>query len=120
MVFRCPWTEIGFREGGELNDPILKIKHQCVDIADNCDKSERQNESVINYQLITTDVEDTLESFIRIIDSLKANDSLVNTFLSHDVQYLWSDKYKLHPPRVLHNPTTTMRCLPVYENYRDL
>ncbi|CAF3103404.1 unnamed protein product [Rotaria sp. Silwood2] len=59
-----------------------------------------------------------LQLMLKIL--LKANDSLVNTFLSQDVQYLWSDKYKLHPPRVLNNPTTTMRCLPVYENYRDL
>ncbi|CAF5173576.1 unnamed protein product, partial [Rotaria sp. Silwood1] len=67
----------------------------------------RQGESVIKYDLVTTDVEDTFEGFTRTMDSLTTDDSLINTFLPQDIQYLWSDKYKPCPPQILNNPPTT-------------
>ncbi|CAF4977580.1 unnamed protein product, partial [Rotaria sp. Silwood1] len=33
-------------------------------------------------------------------DSLTADDTLINTVVPRDVQYLWSDKYRPHKPRV--------------------
>ncbi|CAF3584517.1 unnamed protein product [Rotaria sp. Silwood1] len=71
-----------------INDRDLKITHLCADIADDCDQLEQQGESVINYDFVTTDVEDTFEGFTRTMDSLTTDDSLINTDLSQDVQYL--------------------------------
>ncbi|CAF3925483.1 unnamed protein product [Rotaria sp. Silwood1] len=53
-----------------------------------CEQLEQQGESVINYDFVTTDVEDTFEGFTRTMNSLTTNDSLSNTDLSQDVQYL--------------------------------
>ncbi|CAF1454340.1 unnamed protein product, partial [Rotaria sordida] len=96
------------------NDFDLDIQHQDADAADSCDTQqqganvadvcdqlEQQGESVINSDSVQTDIEDTFEDFTRPMDSLTGNDSLINIVLPHDVQYLWSDKYKPRPPRIL-------------------
>ncbi|CAF4144225.1 unnamed protein product [Rotaria sordida] len=82
------------------NDFDLDIQHQDADAADSCD-TQQQGESVINSDSVQTDIEDTFEDFTRPMDSLTGNDSLINIVLPHDVQYLWSDKYKPRPPRIL-------------------
>ncbi|CAF3993968.1 unnamed protein product, partial [Rotaria sp. Silwood1] len=47
-----------------------------------------------------TDIEDAFEAVASSTDSLTADDTLINTVVPRDVQYLWSDKYRWHKPRV--------------------
>jgi hypothetical protein len=45
-------------------------------------------------------LKDTSEAFTRSMDSLTPDDTLINTVVPQDVQYLWSDKYRPRKPRV--------------------
>ncbi|CAF4329847.1 unnamed protein product, partial [Rotaria sordida] len=103
------------------NDFDLNIQHQDADadaadscdkqqqganVTDDCDHLEQQGESVINSDSVQTDIEDTFEDFTRPMDCLTGNDSLINIVLPHDIQYLWSDKYKPRQPRILNKAHT--------------
>ena len=56
-------------------------------------------------------MEDAFEVFARNLGTLTADDSVINTVVPMDVQYLWSDKYRPRKPRVF-NKVHTVRSLP--------
>ena len=55
-------------------------------------------------------MEDAFEVFARNLGTLTADDSVINTVVPMDVQYLWSDKYRPRKPRVF-NKVHTVRSL---------
>jgi hypothetical protein len=56
--------------------------------------------------LLKPDVEDAFEAFARSMGSLTADDSIINTVVPLDAQYLWSDKYRPRKPRVFNKVHT--------------
>ncbi|CAF4000905.1 unnamed protein product, partial [Rotaria sp. Silwood1] len=46
---------------------------------------------VIKSGSVKTDIEDAFEAVASSTDSLTADDTLINTVVPRDVQYLWSD-----------------------------
>ncbi|CAF3801849.1 unnamed protein product [Rotaria sp. Silwood1] len=59
-----------------------------------CDQLEQQGESVITLVSVKTDVEDVFETVAESIYSSTADNSLINSVLPQDIQYLSSDTYK--------------------------
>jgi hypothetical protein len=90
----------------DINDLDLEIQKRCTDETDDWDKLKQQRQSVISSGSVKPDVEDAFEAFARSMGSLTADDSLVNTVVPMDVQYLWSDKYRPRKPRVFNKVHT--------------
>ena len=90
----------------ELNDLDLEIQKCCIDETDDWDKLIQQRESVRKSGTVKPNVEDAFEAFARTMDSLTMDDSMANTFVPMDVQYLWSDKYRPRKPRVFNKVHT--------------
>jgi hypothetical protein len=89
-----------------INDLDLEIQKRCTDENDDWDKLKQQRESVIKSGSVKPDVEDAFEAFARNLGSLTADDSVINTVVPMDVQYLWSDKYRPRKPRVFNKVHT--------------
>jgi hypothetical protein len=90
----------------DINDLDLEIQKRCTDETDDYDKLKQQRESVIKSGSVKPDVEDAFEAFARSMGSLTADDSLINTVVPLDAQYLWSDKYRPRKPRVFNKVHT--------------
>ncbi|CAF1205831.1 unnamed protein product [Didymodactylos carnosus] len=100
-----------------INDPDLKMQPQCVEVvancdelqeqcahvANDCDRSDQQRECFIKSVSVQTDVED---AFARSVDSLTADETLIDTVVPQDVLSLWSDKYRPRKPRVFNKVYT--------------
>jgi hypothetical protein len=97
-----------------INDLDLEIQKRCTDENDDWDKLKQQRESVIKSGSVKPDVEDAFEAFARNLGSLTADDSVINTVVPMDVQYLWSDKYRPRKPRVFNKVHTV--CIYNYFN----
>jgi len=95
-----------------INDLDLEIQKRCTDETDDWEKLKQQRESVIKSGSVKPDVEDAFEAFARSMGSLTADDSVINTVVPMDVQYLWSDKYRPRKPRVFNKVHTV--CLEYY------
>ena len=61
---------------------------------------------------VKSDVEDAFEAFARSMGSLTSDDSVINTVVPMDVQYLSSDKYRPRKPRVFNKVHTV--CLHLF------
>jgi hypothetical protein len=90
----------------QINDLDLEIQKRCTDENDDWDKLKQQRESVIKSGSVKPDVEDAFEAFARSMGSLTSDDSVINTVVPMDVQYLWSDKYRPRKPRVFNKVHT--------------
>jgi hypothetical protein len=90
----------------QINDLDLEIQKRCTDETDDWDKLKQQRESVIKSGSVKPDVEDAFEAFARSMGSLTSDDSVINTVVPMDVQYLWSDKYRPRKPRVFNKVHT--------------
>jgi len=97
-----------------INDLDLEIQKRCIDEADDWQKLKQQRESVIKSGSVKPDIEDAFETFARNLGSLTADDSIINTVVPMDVQYLWSDKYRPRKPRVFNKVHTV--CINIYLN----
>ncbi len=100
----------------QINDLDLEIQKRCTDETDDWDKLKQQRESVIKSGSIKPDVEDAFEQFARSMGSLTSDDSVINTVVPMDVQYLWSDKYRPRKPRVFNKVHTV--CLQSFASIR--
>lgn len=89
-----------------INDLDLEIQKRCTDETDDCEKLRQQRESVIKSGSVKPDVEDAFEAFARSMGTLTSDDSMINTVVPMDVQYLWSDKYRPRKPRVFNKVHT--------------
>jgi hypothetical protein len=89
-----------------INDLDFEIQKYCIDEIDDWDKLKQQRQSVISSGSVKPDVEDAFEAFARSMGSLTTDDSLVNTVIPLNVQYLWSDKYRPRKPRVFNKVHT--------------
>jgi hypothetical protein len=94
-----------------LNDLDLEIQKRCTDETDDWEKLKQQRESVMKSGSVKPDVEDAFEAFARSMGSLTADDSIINTVVPMDVQYLWSDKYRPRKPRVFNKVHTVSRYI---------
>ena len=90
----------------QINDLDLEIQKRCTDETDDWEKLKQQRESVMKSGSVKPDVEDAFEAFARSMGSLTADDSMINTVVPMDVQYLWSDKYRPRKPRVFNKVHT--------------
>jgi hypothetical protein len=90
----------------DINDLDLEIQKRCTDETDDWDKLKQQRESVMKSGSVKPDVEDAFEAFARSMGSLTSDDSVINTVVPMDVQYLWSDKYRPRKPRVFNKVHT--------------
>ena len=90
----------------DMNDLDLEIQKRCTDETDDWDKLKQQRESVMKSGSVKPDVEDAFEAFARSMGSLTTDDSIANTLVPMDVQYLWSDKYRPRKPRVFNKVHT--------------
>ncbi|CAF3016578.1 unnamed protein product, partial [Rotaria sp. Silwood2] len=90
----------------DINDLDLKNQKCCIDETVDWEKLKQQRESVIKSCSVKPDVEDAFEAFVRSMGSLTADDSLINTVLPMDVQYLWLDKYRPRKPHVFNKVHT--------------
>jgi hypothetical protein len=90
----------------DMNDLDLEIQKRCTDETDDWEKLKQQRESVMKSGSVKPDVEDAFEAFARSMGSLTADDSVINTVVPMDVQYLWSDKYRPRKPRVFNKVHT--------------
>ncbi|CAF1082397.1 unnamed protein product [Rotaria sp. Silwood1] len=88
-----------------VNDSrIISVK----DLEDKCLREREQGHySPTLVNITDPDPKIKYQGFTRTMDSLTTDDSLINTFLPQDIQYLWSDKYKPRPSQILNNPPTT-------------
>jgi phage shock protein A len=93
-----------------INDLDLEIQKRCTDETDDWEKLKQQRESVMKSGSVKPDVEDAFEAFARSMGSLTADDSVINTVVPMDVQYLWSDKYRPRKPRVFNKVHTVWIC----------
>lgn len=89
-----------------LDQLDLEMQKRCTDETDDADKLKQQRQSVIKSGSVKPDVEDAFEVFARNLGTLTADDSLINTVVPMDVQYLWSDKYRPRKPRVFNKVHT--------------
>ncbi|CAF1239938.1 unnamed protein product [Rotaria magnacalcarata] len=89
-----------------INDLDLEVQKRCTDETDDWEKLKQQRESVIKSGSVKPDVEDAFEAFARSMGSLTADDTMINTVVPMDVQYLWSDKYRPRKPRVFNKVHT--------------
>lgn len=97
-----------------INDLDLEIQKRCTDETDDWEKLKQQRESVIKSGSVKPDVEDAFEAFARSLGSLTSDDTIINTVVPMDVQYLWSDKYRPRKPRVFNKVHTV--CNLVFSN----
>lgn len=93
----------------QMNDLDLEIQKRCTDETDDWEKLKQQRESVMKSGSVKPDVEDAFEVFARSMGTLTADDSVANTVVPMDVQYLWSDKYRPRKPRVFNKVHTVCR-----------
>jgi hypothetical protein len=89
-----------------INDLDLEIQKRYIDETDDWDKLKQQRKPVMKSGSVKPDVEDAFEAFARSMGSLTADDSVINTVVPMDVQYLWSDKYRPRKPRVFNKVHT--------------
>jgi len=92
-----------------IKDLDLEIQKRCTDETDDWEKLQQQRQSVIKSGSVKQDVEDAFEAFTRSMGTLTADDSVINTVVPIDVQYLWSDKYRPRKPRVFNKVHTVCR-----------
>jgi hypothetical protein len=103
-----------------INDLDLEIQKRCTDETDDWDKLKQQRESVIKSGFVKPDVEDAFEAFARSMKSLTADDSLINTVVRMNVQYLWSDKYRPRKPRVFNKGHTGYDWIQYNKKHYDI
>ena len=96
----------------QIIDLDLEVQKRCTDETDDWDKLKQQRESVMKSGSVKPDVEDAFEAFARSMGSLTSDDSVINTVVPMDVQYLWSDKYRPRKPRVFNKVHTV--CLHLF------
>ena len=90
----------------QINNFNLDVHKLCADETDDWDKLKQQRESVMKSGSVKPDVEDAFEAFARSMGSLTSDDSVINTVVPMDVQYLWSDEYRPRKPRVFNKVHT--------------
>ena len=96
----------------QTNNFNLDVHKLCADETDDWDKLKQQRESVMKSGSVKPDVEDAFEAFARSMGSLTSDDSVINTVVPMDVQYLSSDKYRPRKPRVFNKVHTV--CLHLF------
>jgi hypothetical protein len=74
----------------------------------------------MKFGSVKPDVEDVFEAFARSMESLTADDSIINTVVPMDVQYLWFDKRRLRKPRVFKKVHTDYDWNQYYKQHHDI
>ncbi|CAF1466383.1 unnamed protein product [Adineta steineri] len=81
-----------------INDIDLEIQSQCTDVLTDFDTLNPPYASVSGNDPMKHGVEDAIEVFTAVICTAITDDSLTNTIVSQDVQYLCPDQYQFDEP----------------------